>query len=309
MCRYVNKDESRFFIIDKEDLDKILDVGRNWRNMSSDTSRIGIRVDNKSYYVDDIVMDKPNDKDMVVDHINKIVCDNRKENLRIIPKSVQNKLVERRLSLEPYDIDEKEVTRGIYFDRKKECFFIKVIIGGEEHVKYCTSDKKLTVKQRLEVAKSALQDIINENDSAENKIFVENLKENYSDEAIDLMNEYNDILVLSGYKSVKKYLVEIPQKKVLKIDAKQVSKKKIDTIKNKGYRRRVYTNLPEDCGITPDMLPSYCSYRPESSDRGDCFIIKRHPKLPQGKDWYTTCKKNVSTKEKFDELTAYYKTL
>jgi len=51
------------------------------------------------------------------------------------------------------------------------------------------------------------------------------------------------------------------------------------------------------------MIPNHCYYKPSKNNRGDAFIIDRHPLLPKGKrDWSTTSRKDTSTSDKFKQL-------
>lgn len=61
--------------------------------------------------------------------------------------------------------------------------------------------------------------------------------------------------------------------------------------------------LPQECGITEDMIPKYMYYKPESDTRGDAFVIDRHPGLEkEGKRmWQSTASKTVPIKKKFLE--------
>jgi hypothetical protein len=76
------------------------------------------------------------------------------------------------------------------------------------------------------------------------------------------------------------------------------------TADKKASGRNLTSNLPPDCGVKLEDIPKYCYYTPASEQRGDKFVIDKHPKLvATGKrQWSTTGSKNVTTLEKFTAL-------
>lgn len=68
--------------------------------------------------------------------------------------------------------------------------------------------------------------------------------------------------------------------------------------------KKVTSSLPLDCGVTSDMIPKYCYYKPETDKKGGKFIIERHPKLVEKgvRQWATTESKSKTVKEKFNLL-------
>ena len=85
------------------------------------------------------------------------------------------------------------------------------------------------------------------------------------------------------------------------IAAKDLAKQLVE----QGFKG-IASNLPPDCGVTPNMMPKYCYYKPASDKRGDKFIIERHPKLVEKglRQWATTEAKTKTTKQKFDLMIA-----
>ena len=117
----------------------------------------------------------------------------------------------------------------------------------------------------------------------------------------DLRKSFNDILKLSGFPKeiIEKNLAPLEEEpeEIIDQESKDLAKQLID----EGFKG-VSSNLPSDCGITPDMIPKYCYYKPASEKRGDKFIIERHPQLvKEGKrQWATTESKSKNIKEKYD---------
>ena len=77
-------------------------------------------------------------------------------------------------------------------------------------------------------------------------------------------------------------------------------------IKASTLRKRVQSLLPSDCGVTEEMIPKYCTYRPESDARGDKFTIEGHPKLLELgiKRQGTSETRSISTLEKYNQMMA-----
>ena len=70
-----------------------------------------------------------------------------------------------------------------------------------------------------------------------------------------------------------------------------------------GFTEVKKTKLPDDCGVTPDMIPKYCYFTPETAKRGSCFKIDRHPKMEK-RQWSTTSNRDKTIMQKFEDLKA-----
>jgi len=76
-------------------------------------------------------------------------------------------------------------------------------------------------------------------------------------------------------------------------------------LKASKLRKRVESLLPPDCGVTEEMLPRYCTYRPASDVRGDKFTIEGHPKMLEKlgmKRRGTSEKRTMSTLQKYNDM-------
>jgi hypothetical protein len=126
----------------------------------------------------------------------------------------------------------------------------------------------------------------------------------------DLRKSFNEIIKLSGFPQeiIEQNLVPVEDETEIIEDqeAQDLAKQLID----QGYKN-ITSSLPLNCGVTPDMIPKYCYYKPAKDKRGDKFIIERHPKLTEKgvRQWATTESKTKTTKEKFDLLIEKYKKL
>ena len=123
------------------------------------------------------------------------------------------------------------------------------------------------------------------------------------------MKNYYEIVDKAGFDNIKK---EEPTKNTLdyikpgKISRKENSLlKKQDLLNNSGKKRRVINKLANESGVAPNDLPMYCYFRSAYGNRGSYFIIDGHPNL-NGKVWQSTSSKQISTRDKFDQMMDYY---
>ena len=174
-----------------------------------------------------------------------------------------------------------------------------------------SSDKKLSLRFKLEQTKMYLRHIKENNSDIFNSLSIEySQPANITQSIID----YNNILKLSGYKCAEDNLVIVNEKNYIKEDLTGLSKKEKEILKNINFniknksKRNILSRLPTGCGVTPDMIPKYCYYAPPYGRRGDKFVIERHPKLNK-RQWITTTSKAISTKKKFKMLLDKLKSL
>ena len=134
----------------------------------------------------------------------------------------------------------------------------------------------------------------------------------YTKDGNELMKNYYEIVYKAGFDNIKK---EEPTKNTLDyIKAGKISRKENsilkqqDLLNNTGKKRRVINKLVNENGINPNDLPRYCYFRTSYGNRGSYFIINGHPSL-NGKIWQSTSSKQVSTRDKFDQMIDYYNEL
>lgn len=324
VCKYDYKDKQKLFIIDADEYVNVLKKSYRWHKLNNYIGFSKSNIDGrKHYYLHNIVMNKPHGggkgQKYTIDHINKNTHDNRKVNLRLITQSRQNenqKTRSRTINL-PKDcgIDVNDIPRCVYYKKAYghhgDRFIIELKNNCEKKKTWqSTSSVKVSLFDKFIEIKKILFDI-----SKEYPELVENkaIFENYSDESIKLLKEFNEIIKLSKYKCVKDNLVKIPKKKVLKLNIKDASKsmKKYlesnNTSKKTGRRHK--SSLPKNCKITTEMIPKYCYYTKESEKRGDYFTIDRHPLLKETRMWHTTTSKKVNIRDKFNQLKTKLKEL
>lgn len=233
-----------------------------------------------------------------IDHINRNKYDNRLCNLRWATTGEQNQNKPVRFD-KKLPCDElvfagiKEIPRFIRYDNSQERFVIDkhpvLVERGNNKNTTMNATRKGSIFQKLYDAVSIA---IKLDDSDKGlceqfyqlqKIVVQfnhEIANNDNDdiEPMDLI--VTDSLYIEYYDCLSK-LKEI------------MEKKKETKIQKKG--------LPVDCGVTPDMIPKYCYFVPETEKRGSKFVIDRHPNLDK-RQWGTSGSKSISIKSKFDEL-------
>ena len=240
-----------------------------------------------------------------IDHINRIGCDNRLENLRELSQSHQNinqKKRERICELpEECGINPQDIPKNIYYKKPEglhgDRFYLEIKFTDPPFKWFSSSSKKINLKTKLQQAILKLDEYKQENpEYAELLDTLNNVKQRN-----DLRKSFNDILQLSGFPQeiINKNLAVLEEENEQPIDqqAKDLAKQLV----NEGFKS-ITSNIPLNCGVTPDMIPKYCYYKPSSDKRGDKFIIERHPSLTKNgtRQWSTTEAKSKTTKEKFD---------
>jgi hypothetical protein len=158
-----------------------------------------------------------------------------------------------------------------------------------------TSSKDLSTKLKYELAKKHPRNLIT---SKPELIEGHCINGELNLEARNLKEEYISIIGLAGYE-----YPEDDNRHLLDEDLTGLTATEIAILQqNEEY---VHKNVPADNDIP--ALPKYCYYVPATDTKGDAFTCGRlHPNhKTTGKDWTTTKKSNVSTKEKFKQLVAY----
>jgi len=319
--KYRFNDEDRLFVTDWEDRDKMLEAHANWYQINN---YIGYKEEINhitiTYYLHNLIMDKKQGggkgQKFTIDHINRNTRDNRKENLRLISQSRQNENQGRRkrIVVLPDDcgVDVKDIPKCVYYVKPNgkhgDGFVLELKKDGARKTWKSTRSKEITLKDKLIQIKKIILDI---SDTYPELLEDKAIIENYTDQQITLMRDFNQIITLSRFDCADSNLMEIPVKEILDCGVNDIddmeddeSKRYLQTVNTaKKIGRRHRNNLPKNCGITPDMIPKHCYYQPATDKRGDAFVIDRHPLLPDGqRQWKTTGSVAVSTKNKFKSL-------
>ncbi|QKF93922.1 putative endonuclease [Fadolivirus algeromassiliense] len=325
VCKKNYKNNYKLFVVDDEFKEKI--IYKNWFYIAN--GYIAHQKDDKKFvYLHKLIMDVSENKNVnkSIDHINRIPTDNRKENLRSINQTEQNinqgKKIRKSALPQSCNINVDDLPRGVWYRKKHKKYaehFVFEIKGVLNIYWESCKDKTLSLKFKLEQTKKYIRYLIEKYPELK-KYAIEN---NYTDEAINLIKSYNEILKLSGYECAKNNFIKINEKNYLIENLDGLTEKEIGLLnefdplndekirnefkqENKKFKNMT-TKLPENCGVTKEMIPKYCYYRKPYTNKkniiqGDCFVIdKRHPKM-NNKSWNTTSNKSVTTIEKFNQL-------
>jgi hypothetical protein len=271
----------------------------------------------KELYLHNFVMDKltfdGKGQQHTIDHINRVGTDNRKANLReVSTQTAQNfnqKRRERTTELpDNCGINTDQIPKNVYYGKPSglhgDFFYIELksipslYVGDKKYNWKTTKSKNVSLKLKLQQAIDKLNELKNTYDELKDII----IDDNSEDLRKELILEYNHILKLSHYPKdiIENNLIKF-ESEIVNIDNNNEELTKLKVLKDSGKK---VDNLPEDCGITMDMIPKHCYFKPESATRGCKFIIERHPKLLENdiRTWSTTESKKVSINDKYKSL-------
>ena len=322
ICYTSFNDEDILFVIDFNKKEQV--IYKKWHKVNSGDYIANTYYEDDEYkmkrdlYLHNLIMNKltfdGKGQHHSIDHINRIGRDNRKENLRELTQSHQNinqKKKERNIEL-PADcgINPQDIPKNIYYRKPEglhgDRFYIDIKLTENPFRWYSTSSKNIDLKTKLQHAILKLKEFKTNNpEYAEILDIIDNVKQRN-----ELIVSFNVILMKSGFPQqiIDKNLApleKVPEEKI-NVEAENLAKQLID-IGLKGVK----TSLPADCGVTQEMIPKHCYYKPETEKRGGKFIIERHPVLvAKGvRQWATTESKSKTIKEKFNLLMEKYNDL
>lgn len=314
------KDEHILFVFDADDKDKV--CYNSWFFQNQDNGGY-LRKDyidsegiKKPLYLHNLVMNKltfeGKGQQETVDHINRVGVDNRKENLRMVTsQTAQNfntKKRERKVKLpEGCDITPDMIPRNVWYIHPNGkhgdgfCIEIKGVqtLNEGQFTWKSTRSTKVSLKVKLQETKLKLQEIINNNPELQDLSDLAN-----EDRRNELIQSFNAILEKSNYPKevIKANLVELITDAATPIVINNNEEQMAKTVTDLHASGKKVNKLPQDCGVTPDMIPKYCYYTPANDKSGDRFVIDRHPGLGDKRQWNTSSSKKVNTITKFESL-------
>ena len=310
------KEKHILFVFNADDKEKVCKLSWCYHNDGGYLQRHDSTDNTKILYLHNLVMNKltfeGKGQQHTVDHINRVGRDNRKENLRMATsQSAQNfntKKRERKVELpEGCDITPDMIPRNVWYIKPNGkhgegfCIEIKGVetLNEGRFTWKSTRSTKISLKVKLQETKLKLEEIAKNNPELEELSELANeVRRN------ELIQSFNAILEKSGYPEevIKANLVELitdaPTQVIINNNEEQMAK----TITDLHASGKKVDKLPQDCGITPDMIPKYCYYTPANDKSGDRFVVDRHPGLGDKKSWSTMTSKTVNTITKFESL-------
>jgi len=321
VCKLSLVGKTKLLVVDIDDFNKIKYL--KWVYMTNGYVSTRIYINRKLeiiIYIHKLIMDDikfTSDKTgKSVDHINRIPLDNRKENLRIINPSEQlfNQSRKARTVKLPNNCNIKsaDIPRSVSFSKARgiggEYFEVWLASFNNQNLRWSSArDKTLSLRFKLEQTKKYLRYLQNKYPNEFNKRHIET---EYNDNEIKLIDSYNAIIKLSKFYD-KNMEIKYNQINYLKEDLTNLTETEIKLLNNINFdvnnnKRKIKNNLPENCGITPDMIPKYCYYSPqrimkEKYTIGNHFVIDKHPKLEK-RGWRTHCTDNYTINQKFEQL-------
>lgn len=249
-------------------------------------------------------------QDKIILHINKLGLDNRGENLmydtkdKTITKNMKKR--QRYLSLpENCNIEPSELPTYVWYAKPEGTHGERFVVKIGDILWKSTSSKKVSLRFKLEEAKNFLRKLKQENPELF-KLYSMNGDYNLSGE--QLLKSFFDIIYKAGYTHIRK--IDLPHLTDEVLSPKSISSPLENSIfKNNVMTRPLHSARQIIKTLPPNIpkLPQYCYYRPETSVRGECFIIKNHPKII--KCVYTSTSKNVSLQNKYEQLLKLLKSL
>jgi len=332
-----NKNEYISFVIDDDDWNKVNKPNYNWRYVNTGQyGYIACDVDKNILYLHNLVMNRltftGKGSTESIDHISRNGRDNTKENLRLVNQSEQNynqKARDRTIIL-PKDcgFTSDDVPKNVHIkpaykknntnikikdeDRIIKRLWVDVIIekalpNGDDIIWHSTSDMTVSLKFKLEQAKKYLRKCRNEYP----KLFKQrNIECDYNDEAINLIKNYNAIISAANFNSCNSNLIPVPIKSDKLIENLtgltdiEIEKLHDDSCIEGTNNRAFFSNLPKDCILTRDMIPSSCHYVPETTKYGGYFVIRSaiDPIKMDNKSWKTQQHKDMDILVKYKQM-------
>ena len=321
VCRYSRSKDNKLFVIDAEDGPKVINHSWYWIN-----GYVARKIMNKrkvsTEYLHNIIKYKPKDYDtdekMYVNHISRNSHDNRRINLRLLPKSAKNenkKDRDRKVQLpDDCNINIYDIPKCVYLCKEQDItkanshgarFVLDLKKNGKSRRWYSSSLRDVSLEDKLIEIKQTIMNISKEYPEL---IKYRNIIEKYSDEYITLTKDFNEIIKLSKFDCVKDNLKPVPKKNFLEVnlDNASTSMKKYLTNTNTAIKtgKQHINRMSDNCIITNDMIPAncYCHYHPGKGNRGDQFIIDYRPKGGERMIKKTTGSTLICTEFKYFEL-------
>ena len=299
-------DKHKLCIIDFEDKEKV--INKSWAIDSNGNIRNNSLATTLQLYI------MNNDDNKLIEHINKILIDNRKENLRNV--NIKSKHRTRKINLPDDSITIDDIPNYVTYCKPNgnhgDFFEFELANGiielNNQRYKYkSTKSKEVTLKVKLQQIIDHLKELKSKYKSLETILILDIEDENNKSK---LINSYNEIIRLSNYpkKIIDSNIIDYKSEQIKNLDLSDDEKLQLEEL-NKKNKIKLLKNNKEIIEIIDEnvfnieniILPKYCYYTKAKDKRGDKFTIDRHPKLDT-REWSTTASKKITTFEKYKEL-------
>ena len=248
----------------------------------------------KKIYLHNLLL--KNNSNKKISHINKINNDNRIENLTYVTKNninINKNKRKRTIKIFKNNLTQR-IPTYVWYQKSDGSHGDRFVVKLGNKIFKTTSSKKISLKCKLEEAKHIVNVLRKKYPKYFSKCSVNGE-----------LNEIGKKLYLSYCK-----ILEIfnpfhsydEQKKLQNVTTKLLKHVKLKSYheehrlndKFRDYKKR-YKQVPKCISCLPD----YCYYRKQTQIRGECFIIKNHPKCPY---WSTSTSKKIPILNKFHVL-------
>lgn len=240
-----------------------------------------------------------NDSIDKVSHIDKLLLDNRRENL-FIGSSRKNirKKKKRIVSLPPDSgISPDDLPSYVWYSRADKTHADRFVVKINDVIWKSTSSRKVSLRYKLEETKYFLRELRIKRPELFEDI---SLNGDFTKKGKELLDSFYCIVTKCGY-----ILNKIP---CISQTNKYLRYHKLPKSEECIFNTNV-VNKSEHVRLLDDeyVLPTYCYYCKENKKRGCCFIIRGHPN--QTKVWTSSTSRKIELSEKYNQMIDYLKLL
>lgn len=248
-------------------------------------------------------------------HLNKLLLDNRRENLLLCSNSTNHMSVRKKKKRvvelpENSHIDPNEIPSYVWYLRADGNHADRFIVKIGDVTWKSTSSKKVSLRYKLEETKYFLNALKNKRPE-----LFENISMNgdFTKKGKELLSSFYEIVSKAGYtlnkipfiSSTPKYL---KHRKLSKTEETLFSQNVIEQIVKKRHYRLINRIPIEPINIQnfSHILPKYCYFNKETYKHGCYFVVRGHP--AQKKSWTSSTSRKKSLAYKYGQLTNYLNT-
>jgi len=242
----------------------------------------------------------PNNSPKKISHINRLLLDNRRENIIIGNSPLKTVKKKTRIVKLPEDsgILPDELPSYVWYSQPDNTHGERFIIKLGDICWKSSSSKKNSLRYKLE----------------ETKFFLSNLKLSRPDLFNNSLNgdvsKKGKILLESFYKIVSNCGFELNHISNYSITKKYLCRRKLVKCEEHIFQNNIIKEQTKlrKCPINQIFLQKYCYYYRSTKNRGECFIVRGHPlqkKIQNNKCWISSTSRNVLIETKYSQMIQY----